>query len=221
MASLIVSFCLYQVDTTDTGVAISTVHAPISSTETYHLNLYYFEDNSSKTKVAISSYQAGTFENSGYTIPYYHFNENISRVFYLANSSSSNVFAPPMMFRADNGSVVVIDDSMEAIENSIYGVSVFTDITPNADGCITLDIHMKNTPNPNDYATIYYYVPELPGQIVTQTFPIYLLDDNHFRLGFKTFYTTDSEEFTSSTIPIVWVSFSNSDTTPIVGSSHI
>lgn len=220
MSKPVVSLCLYDVDTANTDVTISIVTAPFNTPPAYTCTYYYYDSNGNKVmgrSIGTEDYTNVALdlgENYEVTLPTTTWNHGSDRFFIAtANASSSDtITAPPLMLRSDNAVIVIVEENLDAIPDSVLGVQAFTNLTPNANGCITLDIRLTENPASNLNAVVYYYIPNvesLIGKVVTQTFPIKYVENNHFRLGFKTFYgeTQGDESFSLDTLPIVWVAF--------------
>ena len=126
---------------------------------------------------------------------------------------SEAIFCPPLLCRSDNGVVIVVEEQLPlvmALNHSDYEVHVFTNLSPNENGCLNLDIALSKAPIPGLVANVYYYVKdvgELENKVVCQSFPAYYLNKKRFRIGFKAFYATDQSVCTLDILPIVWVSF--------------
>ncbi len=139
------------------------------------------------------------------------------------STSSTSCWATPLVCRADNGVVVIVEDELGIytnrdllIANSVVAPIYIERLTANENGCITLDVFCETSlPSSNSlYCNVMYYIPSVqPDNWLAQSFPIKLLSTNHFRIGFKTFYNSfvagnsASEDFYTGEIQDIWICF--------------
>lgn len=148
-----------------------------------------------------------------------------------ATDEGNPYWGTPLICRADNGMIVVIEDNTQFENNldSFIGSSLATPIflenlSMNNNGCTTLDIYCDATlPAATPlYCNLMYYIPSegsSPNTTwISQSFPLERFDFNHFRLGFKAFCNpfeqgnAASEDYYTGVIPRVWITFNEIST---------
>lgn len=216
-----ISLCLHDIQdigTTDSSITISLLSMPFSRENTAPPlvceYMYYDADN---TKIITEIDEYGYVSKYNRSIPISTWNHG-KKVYYLVSgykaTITSPIFCPPLLCRSDNGVVIVLDEElpvMMKLNHADYNVHIFTNVTPNENGCLTLDISLEKKPVAGLVATVFYYVPNIVGLenvLVAQSFPAYYLQNRRFRLGFKAFYSQENAAFCAGTLPMVWVTFS-------------
>jgi hypothetical protein len=215
-----ISLCLHDIQdigTTDSSITMSLLSVPFSREDTEPplvCEYSYYDADDAKITTEIDHYEY--VHKYGHSIPISSWNHG-KEVYYLVSGHKAAIacpiFCPPLLCRSDNGAVIVVEDELPLamkLNHADYNVHIFTNVTPNENGCLTLDISLEKKPIAGLVATVFYYVPNIVGlenKVVSQSFPAYYLQNRRFRLGFKTFYNPENADFCAVTLPMVWVTF--------------
>jgi hypothetical protein len=230
MPKIPVTLCLHDIK--DEGLDVSSIKMAlltfpnVSPDDTYDC---YYQNQ------IIGEHEITSYENISTPPPiarWFH-SDAVYYVAWVEAKAGQSVFCPPLVCRSDNTVIIIVDDEMDAfntLNNSPYSPQVFTNISPNENGCVTLPINLSETENPYPenldpqdkfYAFVYYQVPELQGKVICQKFPLNdvnqikdlrNIDDSangtRLRIGFKTFYDANAKSaFSTETLPLVWIDF--------------
>lgn len=234
-----VSLCLHAID--DVGdnesiVTMSVISIPLTRAEDpdpealpFKCAYTYYETDDIPIKTTIDNYVYETVYER-FKIPLASWNHG-NTIYYIATAFSAAptapIYCPTFICRSDNGAVIVIEDELpfiDELDTSDYDAHVFTNVQPNAQGCVTLGISMPIAPIANLWARVYYYTPNVSGleySVLSQLFPVYHITENRYRIGFKAFISPENNSYTTDVLPMVWVNFLVIPPDESVSSAHV